>query len=288
MTATTERRAYLEKHKVQEALAQATSAVILARADDPVVEIGKKLLDPGYEIPSAPAGSSSSLLSASDYAEAHNITATVAHAVLKICQSQPEDPLAAIGRILSKGDTQEAIAASIAKGLGRRSSVQELADRNILKSPPGAVSGALQSKQAELERKMAASAVEKGLQKRSSVEELADKNILKASPGKVSGALQSKQAELERTMAASAVEKGLQKRSSVEELAEKNILKASPGKVNPALQGAQLELERKMTASAVEKGLQKRASGASHHRIKRTGGLALPLHARPTSLHVPL
>ena len=210
---TQERRAYLEKHKVQQAIASATSAAILARTDGPVVEIGKKLLDPGYKIPESADGSQKGM-SATDFAEAHNITATVAHAVLKVCQTQPEDPLAVIGRILSKGDSAESVAAALQKGLGRRSSVAELSEKGIMKGSPGSVSGALQRKQAELERKMTATALENSLKKRASIEELAEKNIIKGSPGSVSGALQSKQAKLERKMTATALENSLKKRSS--------------------------------------------------------------------------
>ena len=76
------------------------------------------------------------------------------------------------------------------------------------------MSGALQSKQAELERKMTATALENSLKKRASIEELAEKNIIKGSPGSVSGALQDKQAKLERKMTATALENSLKKRSS--------------------------------------------------------------------------
>ena len=271
-----DRREYLTKHKVQSAIASATAAAILKRCDAPCTAIGHVLLDPSFVIAE---GSAKGIL-ATDYAETHNITTTIAHAVLKVAETQPEDPIAAIGRLLVNDNAS--ISEALSKGLQNRSSADELAQRNILKGPPS-VSGVLHSAQAELEKKMAASNVEKGLARRMSGNELVERNILKASPEKAHGSVQSAQAELEKKMAASAVEKGLAKRSSVTELAEKNILKASPDKAHGALHGAQAELEKKMTATAVEKSLQKRSSIAELEQRNILLGASDPVSVEPSA-----
>ena len=64
------------------------------------------------------------------------MTTAIATAVKEVVKAMPSDPVAAIGRALAGGDAPDrnATAALLSKGLQRRSTVEELHNRGIIKT----------------------------------------------------------------------------------------------------------------------------------------------------------
>ena len=166
----------LEKHKVQQAIASATSAAILA--DRMVLLLIGKKLDPGYKIPRVQMGRRKACLPLISLR--HIISPRPSPAVLKVCR-RSQRTICCHWPILSKGDSAESWP-QLSRRLGRRSSVAELSEKGIMKGSPGSVSSALQRKQAELERKMTATALENSLKKRASIESLPRRTLSRARP----------------------------------------------------------------------------------------------------------
>jgi hypothetical protein len=180
--------------------------VILKRADEPLREISRLLLDANYEVP---AGSSTGV-PASEYAEQHGLTAMIAQAVMKVAKLQPDDPLKEVGNLLSEGNDSATAAEALAKSLEKRPTADDLKEQGILKSP-------VEGKAAELGKAMAADALAKGLEKRPTADDLKEQGILK-SP------VEGKAVELEKAMAADALAKSLEKRPTMEEVEAKGII----------------------------------------------------------------
>ena len=74
--------------------------------------------------------------SAHTYVDVHGMTTAIATAVKEVVKAMPSDPVAAIGRALAGGDAPDrnATAALLSKGLQRRSTVEELHNRGIIKT----------------------------------------------------------------------------------------------------------------------------------------------------------
>ena len=88
----TQRRAYLAKHGVEAAITAATTKVLVKRPAEPVVEVGRCLLDPDHIVPAGKA-----FAPALQYVQDTGITAAVAAAVKSVVKAMPSDPIRAIG-----------------------------------------------------------------------------------------------------------------------------------------------------------------------------------------------
>jgi len=277
---TAARRAYLTQHGVQPAIATATAKVILYRPADPVVQIGRVLLDAEH-VPEGTGGAKGEAALA--YVEAHGVTAAVAKVVKKVAEEQPDNPLQMIGKLLIEGvrdesesPSREAVARALSKSLEKRPTASELVDHNILKSSPDSkTSAAVVASKLELEKAMKENQLTKAIGKRPTANELLDQNILKAAPdGKTSAAVMASKIELEKAMKEDQLTKMLEKRPTATELVDHNILKQSPdSKTSAAVVASKIELEKAMKEDKLAKMLEKRPTATElvdHNILKQS------------------
>ena len=241
----TQRRAYLAKHGVEAAITAATTKVLVKRPAEPVVEVGRCLLDPDHIVPAGKA-----FAPALQYVQDTGITAAVAAAVKSVVKAMPSDPIRAIGAKLvpqSKPSASAGLsgaAAVLEKSLSKRTSVAELHAQGILKKP-------VEVKAEQLQHQMAADSLSKMLDRRPTLNELQSQHIYK-SP------VADKAEHLEHAKAADKLAKALESRHSIEELKDQHIFKS------PVADKAE-QLEHAKAADALAKKLESRHSAKELH-----------------------